>query len=142
MAIGATRVHGGVGAEGEINGNTGAQLGSSLAFFHIMARRSPAPSAFPVDLRGEVGFDAEGQSRDGGLGLAVEKILQTMPSGVISYNVANNATGNIYVICDGTNVPSATVVQTAIRALGGNVGTNDIDLRGTLVTAGTTFTVA
>jgi hypothetical protein len=137
MAIGATRVHGGVGVEGVINGESGTELGASLAFFHIMARRSDAPSAFPVDLRGEMAANP-----DGGLGLAVEKILQTMPSGVISYSVANNSTGNVYVICDGVNAPSATVVQAAIVALGGNVGTNDIDLRGTLVTAGTTFTVA
>jgi len=139
MAIGATRAHGGIGAEGEINGNTGAQLGQSLAFFHIMPRVAGLTAQ---DMRGEAGFAADGQSRDGGLGLAVEKILQTMPSGVISYSVADNSTGNVYVICDGVNAPSATVVQAAIVALGGNVGTNDIDLRGTLVTAGTTFTVA
>ena len=136
-AIGVTRVHGGVGVEGVINGESGAELGGSLAFYHIMARKHPVESAIPVDLRPEMAANP-----DGGLGLAVEKILQTMPSGVISYSVANNATGNIYVICDGVNAPSATVVQAAIVALGGNVGTNDVDLRGTLVTAGTTFTVA
>jgi len=139
MAIGATRVHGGIGAEGEINGNTGAQLGSSLAFFHIRVKDNAGAS---VDVRGEAGFAADGQSRDGGLGGAVEKILQTMPSGVISYSVANAATGNIYVITDGVNVPAASVVQTAVRALGATVGTNSIDVRGTDVIGGTTFTVA
>jgi len=139
MAIGATRVHGGIGAEGEINGNTGAQLGSSLAFFHIRVKNN---SGVSVDIRGEAGFDAEGQSRDGGLGGAVEKILQTMPSGVISYNVANAATGNIYVITDGVNVPAASVVQTAVRALGSTVGIGPVDVRGTDVISGTTFTVA
>lgn len=139
MAIGATRVHGGIGAEGEINGNTGAQLGSSLAFFHIRVKDNTGTS---VDVRGEAGFATDGQSRDGGLGGAVEKILQTMPSGVISYSVANAATGNIYVITDGTNVPAASVVQTAVRALGGTVGVGPVDLRGTDVIGGTTFTVA
>jgi len=139
MAIGATRVHGGIGAEGEINGNTGAQLGSSLAFFHIRVKNNAGAS---VDIRGEAGFDAEGQSRDGGLGGAVEKILQTMPSGVLAYQMANTANSNIYVITDGVNVPAASVVQTAIQALGTSVGTNGIDLSGSLVSTGTTFTIA
>jgi len=139
MAIGVTRAHGGIGFEGQINGNTGAQLGSSLAFFHVMIRDA---GLLPVDLRGEAGPDSRGLYYDGGLGLAAEKILQVMPSGVISYNIANNATGNIYVITDGVNVPAASVVQTAIRALGTTVGTTPIDVTGTLVTAGTTFTVA
>ena len=134
MAIGATRVHGGIGVEGTINGESGTQLGSSLAFYHIMPR---VAALTPQDMRGEAAANP-----DGGLGLAVEKILQTMPSGVISYSVANNATGNIYVISDGTNAPAASVVQAAIRALGATVGTNNIDLTGTLVTAGTTFTIA
>jgi hypothetical protein len=139
MAIGATRVHGGIGAEGEINGNTGAELGSSLAFFHVRVKNNVGAS---VDIRGEAGFAADGQSRDGGLGGAAEKILQTMPSGVIAYNIANAATGNIYVITDGTNVPDASVIQTAVRALGSTVGIGPVDVRGTDVINGTTFTVA
>lgn len=134
MAIGATRVHGGIGVEGTINGEAGTQLGSSLAFFHIQPR---VAGLTPADLRGEMAANP-----DGGLGLAVEKILQTMPSGVISYSMANTANSNIYVITDGVNSPSAAVVQAAIRALGTSVGTNGIDLTGTLVTSGTTFTVA
>jgi hypothetical protein len=134
MAIGATRVHGGVGVEGVINGESGAELGASLAFFHIQPR---VAALTPADLRGEMAANP-----DGGLGLAVEKILQTMPSGVIAYSMANTASSNIYVITDGVNAPSAAVVQAAIVALGSAVGTNSIDLTGTLVTAGTTFTVA
>jgi hypothetical protein len=134
MAIGATRAHGGIGLEGTINGEAGTQLGQSLAFFHIQPR---VAGLTPADLRGEMAANP-----DGGLGLAVEKILQTMPSGVLSYSMANTSSSNIYVITDGVNVPSAAVVQTAIRALGTSVGTNGIDLTGTLVTAGTTFTVA
>jgi hypothetical protein len=134
MAIGVTRAHGGIGIEGQINGETGTQLGQSLAFFHIQPRNG---SLTPTDLRGEMAVNP-----DGGLGLGVEKILQTMPSGVISYSMANAAASNIYVITDGVNVPSAAVVQTAIRALGATVGANSVDLTGTLVTAGTTFTVA
>ena len=134
MTIGVTRVHGGVGIEGQINGETGTQLGQSLAFFHIRPRNS---SLTPTDLRGEMAANP-----DGGLGLAVEKILQTMPNGVLAYQMANTANSNIYVITDGVNVPAASVLQTAIQALGTTVGTNGVDLSGTLVSTGTTFTVA
>jgi len=134
MAVGQSRVHGGVGVEGTINGEANTELGASLAFFHIQPR---VAGLTPADLRGEMAANP-----DGGLGLAVEKILQTMPSGVIAYSMANTANSNIYVITDGVNAPSAAVVQDAIRALGASVGTNAIDLTGSLVTAGTTFTVA
>ena len=65
-----------------------------------------------------------------------------MPSGVLAYQMANTANSNIYVITDGVNVPAASVVQTAIQTLGTSVGTNGIDLSGSLVSTGTTFTVA
>lgn len=141
MAIGVTRAHGGIGIEGEINGNTGAQLGSSLKFFHVMVRNG---SFTPQDLRPEMGVAADGQSRDGGLGGAVEKILQVMPSGVVSYNVGDVATGNIYVIVDGVNAPDASVVQTLIQGLVTvpTVAGSTMNVSKTLVTNGTTFTVA
>lgn len=134
MAVGQSRVHGGVGVEGTINGEAGTQTGQSVAFYHIQPRDA---GLTPVDLRGEMAANP-----DGGLGLAVEKILQTMPSGILAYSMANTANSNIYVMTDNVNAPSAAVVQTAIRALGTSVGTNTIDLTGSLVTAGTTFTVA
>lgn len=139
MAIGVTRIHGGIGNEGEINGNTGAQLGSSLSFYHVRVKNA---SGVSVDIRGEAGFDSRGIYQDGGLGGAAEKILQTMPSGVIAYNIANLATGNIYVITDGVNSPAASVVQTAVRALGASVGIGPVDVSGSDVVGGTTFTVA
>jgi hypothetical protein len=134
MAIGVTRAHGGVGIEGQINGQTGTQLGQSLAFYHIQVRDA---SLAAVDCRGEMAANP-----DGGLGLAVEAILRACPQGVLAYNMANNATGNIYVVTDGVNSPSASELQTTIRNLGTTVGATPIDVSGSLVTAGTTFTVA
>ena len=134
MAIGVTRAHGGVGIEGQINGQTGTQLGSSLAFYHIQVRDG---SLAAVDLRGEMAANP-----DGGLGLAVEAILRACPQGVLAYNMANNATGNIYVVSDGVNSPSASELQSTIRNLGTTVSDTPIDVSGSLVTAGTTFTVA
>ena len=141
MTIGVTRVHGGIGFEGEINGNTGVQLGQSLKFYHVMVRNG---SYVPQDLRPEAGAGPDGQYRDGGLGGVVEKILQVMPSQVLSYNVADVASGNIFVICDGVNSPDAADVQTLIQGLVTcpTVAGSTMNVSKTLVANGTTFTVA
>lgn len=134
MAIGVTRVHGGVGVEGVINGESGTQLGGSLAFFLITAKDG---SNSAVDLRGEMAANP-----DGGLGGAVEAILRTCPQGVLAYNVANANTGVISIVVDGVNAPQAAELQTTLRALGTTVGSNSLDLSGTTVIRGGTFTVA
>jgi hypothetical protein len=56
--------------------------------------------------------------------------------------VANNSTGNVYLVTDGVNSPSAAELQVTVRALGTTVGATPIDVSGSLVTLGTTFTVA
>lgn len=133
-AIGATRVHGGVGAEGVNNGVSGAQVGSSLAFYHIMVRSAASTN---TDLRPEMA-----SGTDGGLGLGVEAILRACPQGILAYHVADAATGNIHLITDGVNAPSAAELQTTIRALGTSVGTNGISTASTYVVKDTLFTVA
>lgn len=134
MAIGVTRAHGGVGIEGQINGQTGTQTGASLAFYHIQVRGAGLTA---VDCRGEMAANP-----DGGLGLGIESILRACPSGILAYNLANNATGNLYIITDGVNAPSAAELQATIRNLGTTVGATPIDVSGSLVTSGSTFTVA
>jgi hypothetical protein len=79
---------------------------------------------------------------DGGLGLGVESILRSAPQGILAYNVANTANGNIYIITDGVNSPTAAELQTTIRNLGTTVGSTPIDVSGSLVTKGTGFTIA
>ena len=133
-AIGVTRVHGGVGVEGAINGEAGTQLGGSLAFYHIQVRGAGLTA---VDVRGEMAANP-----DGGLGLGVESILRSAPQGILAYNVANTANGNIYIITDGVNSPTAAELQTTIRNLGTTVGSTPIDVSGSLVTKGTGFTIA
>ena len=133
-AIGVTRVHGGVGVEGQINGETGSQLGGSLAFYHIQLRNT---SLAAIDVRPEMAANP-----DGGLGLGIEAVLRSAPQGILAYQVANNATGNVYIITDGVNSPTAAELQTTIRNLGTSVGTNGIDVSGSLVTKGTSFVVA
>ena len=134
MAIGATRVHGGVGVEGTINGQAGTFVGASLAFYHIMVRSAASTN---TDLRPEMAANP-----DGGLGLGVEAILRACPQGILAYHVADAATGNIHLITDGVNAPSAAELQTTIRNLGTSVGTNGISTAATYVVKDTLFTLA
>lgn len=136
-----TRTNGGVGVEGVINGASGAQLGASLKFYVITVKNSAAAAR---DLRPEM---AAGQN--GGANLAVEAIMRVVPQGVLAYHVVNDNTGVIHLIVDGVNAPEATTgsttapgLQEMIRALGTTVGTNSMDVSGTTVADGATFTVA
>ena len=58
---------------------------------------------------------------------------------VVSYSSANGSGGTISIACDGVNAPAASVLQTALQALG---TVNSMDISGTTVTLGTSFTVA
>jgi hypothetical protein len=136
-----TRTNGGVGVEGVINGASGAQLGASLKFYAITVKEVGGAAR---DLRPEM---AAGQN--GGANLAVEAIMRVVPQGVLAYNVVNDNSGVIHLIVDGVNAPAATTgstsapgLQEMIRALGTTVGTNNMDVSGTTVADGATFTVA
>ena len=135
-----TRIHGGVGAEGVINGVSGAQLGGNVKFFQVVVKEVGGSAR---DLRPEMA-----SGKDGGLGLAVEAVLRVCPP-TIAYFVPNNSSGIIHLIVDGHNAPAASTgdadkpgLQEIIRALGTTVGTNSMDVSGTTVTGGTSFTVA
>jgi hypothetical protein len=131
MAIGVTRSAGYAyaGVVGTLNGASGAQVGQSVKLYLITAKNA-GDSA--IDLRTE----------DDAVNEAFEAILRTLPQGVLAYYAANAASGVISVIIDGVNAPDASVVQTAIRALGTSVGANNVDVSGTTVANGTSFTVA
>jgi len=135
-----TRIHGGVGVEGVINGVSGAQLGGNVKFFNIVVKEAGGSAR---DLRPEMA-----SGKDGGLGLAVEAILRVCPP-TIAYYVPNNNSGNIHLIVDGHNAPSASTgsatqpgLEEVIRALGTSVGSNNMDVSGTDVTEGAAFTVS
>ena len=131
MPIGATpsSAYTRAGAVGTLNGTAGTQVGASLKFFLIAVKDN---SAGAIDLRPE----------DDATNEVFETIIRALPSGVLAYFAANAGTGVISVIVDGVNAPDASVVQTALRALGASVGANGIDLRGTTVADGVSFTVA
>jgi hypothetical protein len=117
-----------VGATDVLNGIAGRQAGASLKFYLITVKNA---SNNAVNITAE--DDADGE--------VYERILNQMPSGILAYDSVG-ANGLIYVITDGVNAPAASVLQTAIRALGTAVGPNSIDVSGTTVADGTRFTVA
>ena len=131
MAIGATpsSAYARVGAVGTLNGTSGAQVGASLKFYLITVKDG---SNAAVDIRSE----------DDATNEVFETIIRALPSGVLAYFAANASSGVISVIVDGVNAPAASVVQTALRALGTAVGANSVDVSGTTVADGVSFTVA
>lgn len=138
---GISRVHGGVGEEGVINGVSGFLMGASVKFYDVVVKNSGGSAR---DLRPEMAAGV-----NGGLGGAVEAIMKIVPSGVLSYFVPNDANGHIYLVVDGHAAPAASTgsatqpgLEEMIRALGTSVGSNTMDVSGTDVVEGTSFTVA
>lgn len=117
------------GLVGTLNGVSAAQVGQSVKLYLITVKDA-GDSA--VDLRTE----------DDAVNEAFEAVIRALPQGVLTYYAANAGTGVISVICDGVDAPAASVVQAAIRNLGTAVGANSVDVSGTTVTDGTSFTVA
>lgn len=131
MAIGINRSTGYTyaGAVGTLNGTSGSQIGGSLKFYKVQVQDT---SNGNIDLRDE----------DDATNELFELIIRAFPQGVLAYSSVSADTGLVYIITDGVNAPAASVIQTAIRALGATVGANGVDVRGTDVTDGTSFVVA
>jgi hypothetical protein len=131
MAIGVTPSAGYsyAGTVGVLNGTSGAQIGGSLKFYKVQVQDN---SNGNIDL----------QAEDDAASELFEIIIKQFPQGILAHSSVAANTGLVYLICDGVNAPAASVVQAAIRALGATVGANSVDVRGTDVTDGTSFTVA
>lgn len=115
------------GATEVLNGTSGAQVGASLKFYlvTIINGSSEAQNITAED-------DADNE--------VFEKIIGQF-GGVLAYDSVG-ASGLVYVITDGHAAPAASVVQTAIRALGTSVGANGIDMSLSTVVDGVSFTVS
>lgn len=140
---GITRIHGGVGVEGVINGAAGALVGASVKFFKIAVITAGDAA---VDLRPEMAA-----GKDGGLGGAVEALLKVVPSGLLAYSVPNDNSGLIHIAVDGHAAFAATTgsatqpgLQEMIQALVTvpALQAATVNVAHSTVTAGTTFTVA
>ena len=104
-----TRVNGTAGTR-SLNGGLPAnssQSGQSVKLYLITVKNA---SASAQSLAGETG-----------VGGALETIMRTLPSGPLVYSPANDTSGVISVVMDGHAAPAASVIQTALRALGTSV---------------------
>jgi hypothetical protein len=115
------------GATEVLNGTSGAQVGASLKFYLVTVKNG---SDEAVNITAEDDADNE----------VFEKVIGQF-NGLLAYDSVG-ASGLVYVITDGHAAPAASVVQTAIRALGTTVGANSKDVSGTTVSDGASFTVA
>ena len=131
MAIGVTPSAGYsyAGTVGTLNGTSGAQIGGILKFYKVQFQNN---SNTNIDL----------QAEDDAANELFEIIVKQFPQGLLAYSSVAANSGLVYLICDGVNAPEASVIQASIRALGATVGANSVDVRGTDVTDGTSFTVA
>lgn len=121
MAIGLTRSAGYnyAGSTGVLNGIQYAQVGQSVKFYVVAAG---------------VNLSAE----DDAANEAFEAIIQAFPP-VLAY-YAHATTGAISLVCDGVNAQDASVLQTALQAIGTKKGS--VNLSSATVTDGTSFVVA
>ena len=122
-----TRVNGNAKAQGSAAGAiTADELviahGPALDFFKIIVTNG---SAEVVDIRNEL--DAAESV------VAIMQAIGTKAT-VEMYQVEGDATGQISVAVYPAGAWTTSTLQTAIRALGGSVGANTVDVSGTAVT--------
>jgi hypothetical protein len=125
-----TRVNGTAGTR-SLNGGLPAnssQSGQSVKLYLITVKNGSA--------------SAQSLASETGVGGALETIMRALPSGPLVYSPAADTSGVISVVMDGHSAPAASVIQTALRALGSSVGTGPIDVSGTTVGDGTVITVS
>ena len=120
MAIGIDRSAGYnyAGLTGVLNGIQYTEVGQSVVFYIVAS----------------VNLSAE----DDAANEAFEAIIQVFPP-VLAY-YAHPTSGAISLACDGVNAPDASVLQTAIQAIGTRKGS--VNLSSATVTNGTSFVVS
>lgn len=133
-----TRVNGLAGDVGVLNGKLGASVGASVKFYKLTAKTTAAAA---VDLR----------TLDDATNEAFELIMRAMPSGILAFYAADDASGVVSIVVDGHAAPLASTgdankpgLQEIMRALGsaaGPLGGSLVDLTGTTVEAAVGFTV-
>lgn len=100
---------------------------------------APNCNLFVVQVQNNSNSNIDLRAEDDAVDEAVEMIVKELNP--LAYFVVNANTGLIYLVMD-KNINDASELQTRIRNMGATVGVNSIDVRGTDVTLGTSFTVA
>jgi hypothetical protein len=94
---------------------------------------------FVVQVQNVSNSNIDLRAEDDAVDEAVEMIMEELNP--LAYFTVNANTGLIYLVMD-KNINDAAELQKRIRNMGSSVGVNGIDVRGTDVTLGTSFTVA
>lgn len=94
---------------------------------------------FKIQVQNASNVNIDLRAEDDAVDEAVEFIVKELNP--LAYFVVDADTGLIYVVMD-KNINNAAELQKRIRNLGTSVGANGIDVTGTDVTLGTSFTVA
>lgn len=110
-----------------VNGDAGV-VGSFVSFI------GKTPKAFALVIK-NVGGVAQNVTAETSADYAIPAIFRGLElnATVLAYQVENTASGQISVLLEGVSSLAASDIQTEIRSLG-NVGVNNIDVSGTVVT--------
>jgi len=100
---------------------------------------SPNCNLFKIQVQNNSNSNIDLRAEDDAVDEVVEVIVKELNP--MAYFTVDAATGLIYVVMD-KNINDASELQTRIRNLGSSVGANGVDVRGSDVTLGTSFTVA
>ena len=100
---------------------------------------SPNCNLFKIQVQNNSNSNIDLRAEDDAVDEVVEVIVKELNP--LAYFTVDANTGLIYVVMD-KNISDANELQTRIRNLGSSVGANGVDVRGTDVTLGTSFTVA
>jgi hypothetical protein len=123
-----------VGAVGAINGTDNGTFGTSAAWTQASGQQVGHSVIFYLITTG-----VDIRSNDDGDNEAFEAILRALPTTPLAYHTTGTTNGLVHVIMDATNAPAASVLQTAVQALG---TVNSLDLSSATVTLGTSFVVS
>lgn len=107
-------------------GTAGAGIGTIISTGLVRRPTVYKLDTGTVDIRGEMGV--------GGAVEAILKVIATQAT-IVAYQVENDNSGEMRVMCEATGWASAGALQTDVRALGASVGAGPVDLTSTTVSA-------
>jgi hypothetical protein len=119
-----------------VNGDVLSGVNQNTAVGELVSFSGSQPEAYAIVVADGTST-AQDIRAEGQTGESIEAILfEVLTKATITYmQIENDTSGQISIMLEGGGSGwTATTMQTAIRALGATVGSNDIDVTGTTVT--------
>lgn len=119
-----------------VNGDVLSGVNQNTAVGELVSFSGSQPEAYAIIVADNTST-AQDIRAEGQTGESIEAILfEILTKATITYmQIENDTSGQISIMLEGNGSGwTASAMQTAIRALGATVGSNDIDVRGTTVT--------